>query len=59
MNGAVQLQKMARSSKFQIEKIEEFYYPCRENKGADQLCCYRAADLCLCFCINMQKAGFS
>ena len=24
------------------------YYPC-ENKAADQLCSYGAADLCLCF----------
>ena len=27
------------------------YYPCSENKGADQLRCYREADLQLCFCI--------
>ena len=25
------------------------YYPCSENKGADQLCGYRKADLRLCF----------
>ena len=25
------------------------YYPCSENKGADQLCGYRTADLRLCF----------
>ena len=25
------------------------YYPCSENKGADQLRGYREADLCLCF----------
>ena len=25
------------------------YYPCSENKGADQLCGYREADLRLCF----------
>ena len=25
------------------------YYPCRENKGANQLCGYREADLRLCF----------
>ena len=24
---------------------------CSENKGADQLCFYREADLCLFFCI--------
>ena len=33
------------------------YNPCSENKGADQLDGYRAADLHLCFCI-MQKADF-
>ena len=26
------------------------YYPCGENKGADQLSSYCEADLCLCFC---------
>ena len=25
------------------------YYPCSENKGADQLRSYCEADLCLCF----------
>ena len=25
------------------------YYPCSENKDADQLRGYREADLCLCF----------
>ena len=28
---------------------EEVYYPCSENKGADQLRGYREADLRLCF----------
>ena len=28
------------------------YYPCRENKGADQLRGYREADLRLCFRIG-------
>ena len=32
-------------------------YPCSENKGADQLCGYRKADLRLCFLIC--KKGFS
>ena len=27
------------------------YYPCSENKGANQLRGYRKADLRLCFCI--------
>ena len=50
-NKAVQLQKMARILKFRVEKVERSYYLCSENKGADQLCGYRIADLCLCFCI--------
>ena len=33
------------------------YYPCSENKGADQLRGYREADLRLCFRI-CKKAGF-
>ena len=33
------------------------YYPCSENKGADQLRGYREADLRLCF-LHMQKADF-
>ena len=48
-NRAVQAQKIARGWKFQIKKVEELYYPCRENKGADQLRGYREADLRLCF----------
>ena len=50
-NRAVQSQKMARDWKFWIEKVEESYYLCSENKGADQLRSYCEADLCLCFCI--------
>ena len=34
----VQLQVMAISLKFHIQMEEELYYPCSENKGADQLC---------------------
>ena len=37
INQAVQAQKMARSLKFWIKKVDELYYPCSENKGADQL----------------------
>ena len=48
-NLAVQAQKLARSLKFWIQKVEELYYPCSENKGADQLRGYREADLRLCF----------
>ena len=47
-NQTVQSQK-ARSLKFRNYKEEEVYYPCSENKGADQLCGYRKADLRLCF----------
>ena len=31
------------------KKVEELYYPCSENQGADQLHSYCKADLCLCF----------
>ena len=48
-NQVVQLQKMARGLKFRIQKVEELYYLCNENKGADQLRGYREADLRLCF----------
>ena len=44
-----QPQKMARGMKFQMQEVERFYYLCSENKGTDQLCGYRAADLHLCF----------
>ena len=49
INQAVQLQKMARGLKFRIQEVEGLYYLCSENKGADQLCGYREADLRLCF----------
>ena len=42
INRPVQSQKRARSLKFQIKQEEELYYPCSENKGADQLCSYCA-----------------
>ena len=48
-NQAVQLQKMARGLKFQIKEVEGLYYPCSENKGADQLRGYCEADMRLCF----------
>ena len=48
-NRLIQSQKRARSLKFWIYKVEELYYPCSENKGADQLRGYREADLRLCF----------
>ena len=46
INRAVQSQKMARGLKFRIKEVEGLYYPCSENKGADQLC---SDDLRLCF----------
>ena len=48
-NRAVQSQKMVRGLKFWIQKVEELYHPCSENKGADQLRSYFEADLRLCF----------
>ena len=48
-NQPVQSQKQARSLKVWIKKVEELYYPCSENKGADQLHGYPEADLRLCF----------
>ena len=32
-----------------MKEDEELYYPCSENKGADQLCSYHTADRRLCF----------
>ena len=52
-NRAVQPQNMAIGMKFRIQEEEGLYYPCSENKGADQL----RADLRLYFS-HMQKAGF-
>ena len=40
-NQAVQSQKMPRGLKFRIKVVEGLYYPCSENKGADQLRDYR------------------
>ena len=57
-NRAEQPHKMARGLKFRIKKEEGLYYPCSENKGADQLRGYREADLRLCFRI-CKKAVFS
>ena len=57
-NGAVQPQKMAGGLKFRVKEVEGSYYPCSENKGADQLRGYREADLCLCFRIS-KKPVFS
>ena len=51
-NRPAQLQKMARSLKFWIYGEEELYYPCSNNKCADQLRIYCTADLRLCFSIG-------
>ena len=48
INRAVQSQKMVRGWEFWIQKEEELYYRCSENKGADQLRSYCEADLHLC-----------
>ena len=48
-NQAVQSQEMVRGWKVWIYNVEELYYPCSENKGADQLRSYCEADLRLCF----------
>ena len=48
-NRAAQLLKMARDLKFRVYEEEVLYYLCSKNKGADQLCGYREADLRLCF----------
>ena len=56
-NQAVQPQEIARGLKFCIYEEEELYYPCSENKGADQLRGYGEADLRLCFRIR-QNVGF-
>ena len=57
INRAVQAQKMASDWKFWIYKVEDLYYPCSENKRADQLRGYREADLRLLFS-HMQIVGF-
>ena len=48
-NWPVLSQKQARRLKFQSEEGERLYYPCDENKDADQLCSYYTADQLLCF----------
>ena len=52
---AVQRQKMARGLKFRIEKAEGLYYLNIENKAADQLCSFCAADLLLCFHVSKKQ----
>ena len=50
-NQPVQSQKKARSLKLCIKVEEELYYPCIENKGADQL-------ICVFVFAHMQIVGF-
>ena len=40
---------MATGLKFRIEEVEGLHYLCSENKGADQLHGFHAADFGLCF----------
>ena len=54
---AVQPQKMARGLKLWISEVDRLYCLCSENKGANQLRCYRAADPRLCF-RKCKKSGF-
>ena len=58
-NRAEQPQNIVRGLKFRIKKVEELYYLCSGNKGADKLHPCRPADLSLIFCIYMQKAVLS
>ena len=55
--GPTQPHKVARSLNFRIKEVEGLYFLCSENKGADQLRGYRAADLRL-FCAYL-KSRFS
>ena len=48
-NRHAQTQRQARSLKFRIKEEEGLYYPCSENKDADQLRRYCEADLRLFF----------
>ena len=50
-NQAIQALKRARGWKLWIHKKEKLYYPCSENKGADQLRGY-------VFVFPMQIVGF-
>ena len=56
-NRSVQQQKIAKSLKFRISEVDGLCYLCGENKGADQLRGYRAADLRLCFRICKKQVS--
>ena len=51
-NRHVQFQKKSGGLKLRFKEEEKLYYPCSENKGADQLRSYCEADLRLCFRIG-------
>ena len=52
-NWSVQPLQQTRSLKLRIKEEEGLYYPCSENKGANQLCSYCTADQRLCFCCRL------
>ena len=56
-NRAVLSQKMARGLKFRIYEVEELYYPCSENKGADR--CVVTVQLICVFVFAYAKKRFS
>ena len=58
-NRTVQPHAMARSLKFRIWKVEGLYYPCSENKGADQLRGYREREADLRLVFAYAKGRFS
>ena len=51
-NQPIHPKKKARIIKFWLYVEEELYYPCSENKGADQLRSYCKAGLRICFHIG-------
>ena len=56
-NRAVQPQNMSRGLKFRNKEEDGLYYPCSENKGADQLRGY--AKLICAFVFAYAKIRFS
>ena len=54
--GAAQLMNMARGLKFWIYEVEGLYYPCSENKDADQLAV--TTKLICVFVFAYAKSGF-
>ena len=56
-NWPVQSQEQARSLKFRIQE-DGSYYPCSENKGADQLCSNAVTAQLICGFSPMQIVGY-